>query len=236
MHNFKRVFAFGCSMTQYGWPTWADIYGSVAENFYNYGRSGAGNQFIANQLVEATLRYNIGEGDKVILMWSTESRIDSYKNDGWRTPGNIYNQDEYSDDIVNLFCPRGWHIRDFATIKMTEEFLKNLGCEYFIGAMQKFTEVDEDIAELYDFSYPTLFESVGECWPTVDCVNVDWGNDLDYHPTPMMHYNYLEDAGLNPTEPMKLFAEKWQNRVDKYKTHQEVNWSEDILGTKMVRL
>lgn len=235
--KYNRVFAFGCSMTRYSWPTWADIYGSDAKVFYNYAASGAGNQFISNQLVEASLRYDIGKGDKILLMWSTESRIDSYRKENWLTPGNIYYQEDYSEDIVNLFSPRGRLIRDLATIKMAEVFLQNLGCEYFVGVMQKFTEVDKDILELYNvenFSYPSMLESVGGNWPEIKCTN--WGNTFDYHPDPMMHYNYLNFAGLNPTKSMKLFAEKWQNRVDKYETHQEVEWSDDLLGGEMIRL
>ena len=235
--NYSRIFAFGCSMTRYSWPTWADIYGSDAETFYNYGCSGAGNLFISNQLVEASLRYNIGEGDKILLMWSSENRLDSYNNNSWLTPGNIQTQDSYSKDIVDLFSPRGLLIRDLAIIRMTEAFLQNLGCEYFVGIMQKFVETDKDVFDLYDlknFSYPSMLESVGGRWPEIPCTN--WGNTFDYHPDPMMHYNFLDYAGLNPTESMKLFAKKWQERVDKYKTHQEVNWSDDILGTEMVRL
>lgn len=243
--NYSRVFAFGCSMTRYSWPTWADIYGSDFPEYYNYGSSGAGNVFISNQIVEQSLRHNIGEGDKVLIMWSSETRIDSYDN-GWRTPGNIYTQDEYPKEVENLFSPRGFLIRDLAIVKMTEKFLQSLGCEYFVGVMQKFTkeddnnlntEIDKDIFELYDienFSYPSLLESVGGKWPQINCTN--WGNSADMHPDPIMHYEFLEFAGLNPTESMRKYMENWQQKVDKYKTHQEVGWDDDIQGSEMDRL
>ena len=236
MHKCNRVFAFGCSMTKYSWPTWADIYGSDFPEYYNYGSSGAGNVFISNQIVEQSLRHNIGECDKVLIMWSTETRIDSYYN-GWRTPGNIYTQGEYPKEVQNLFSPRGFLIRDLAIIKTTEKFLRSLGCEYFIGVMQKFTTQDEDISELYDIenlSYPSLLESVGGKWPEINCTN--WGNSADMHPDPIKHYKFLEFAGLNPTESMRTFMENWQQKVDKYETHQEVDWSDDIQGSEMDRL
>ena len=47
-----RIFAFGCSLTQYFYPTWADIlihhYKSEGTTIgENWGRSGAGNQYIS---------------------------------------------------------------------------------------------------------------------------------------------------------------------------------------------
>lgn len=236
MRKCSRVFAFGCSMTKYAWPTWADIYGSDFPEYYNYGSSGAGNVFISNQIVEQSLRYNIGEGDKVLIMWSSETRIDSYDN-SWRTPGNIYTQDEYPKEVENLFSPRGLLIRDLAIVKMTEKFLQSLGCEYFVGVMQKFTTQDKDVSKLYDIenlTYPSLLESVGGKWPEINCTN--WGNTADYHPDPIMHYKFLEFAGLTPTKSMRYFAKKWQDKVDKYETHQELNWSDDIKGSEMDRL
>jgi len=223
-------------MTKYAWPTWADIYGSDFPEYYNYGSSGAGNIFISNQIVEQSLRHNIGEGDKVLIMWSSETRIDSYDN-RWRTPGNIYTQNEYPKEVEDLNSPRGFLIRDLAIIKMTEKFLQSLGCEYFVGVMQKFTTQDEDISELYDIenlTYPSLLESIGGKWPEIYCTS--WGNTVDYHPDPIMHYKFLEFAGLNPTESMKTFMENWQQKVDKYETHQEVDWSVDIQGSEMDRL
>ena len=51
-----RTFAFGCSLTQYFYHTWADILihhykqegATVGEN---WGRSGAGNQYISTRLL-----------------------------------------------------------------------------------------------------------------------------------------------------------------------------------------
>ena len=46
--KFKRAFVFGCSFTQYYWPTWADILGREFNKFENWGQCGGGNQFIFN--------------------------------------------------------------------------------------------------------------------------------------------------------------------------------------------
>ena len=46
----KRIFTFGCSFTNYLWSTWANILGYEFREaeFYNFGKSGAGNQYIFN--------------------------------------------------------------------------------------------------------------------------------------------------------------------------------------------
>ena len=36
----SRLFTFGCSFTNYAWPTWADFLGLEFEHFENWGVSG----------------------------------------------------------------------------------------------------------------------------------------------------------------------------------------------------
>ena len=63
LENYKRFFAFGCSLTRYHWPTWADIIAREIPESYNYGQSGAGNLFISNQVVEANVRHKFNDTD-----------------------------------------------------------------------------------------------------------------------------------------------------------------------------
>ena len=94
--KYKRLFAFGCSFTQHIYPTWADvIYRSMSPDveFFNFGKSGGGNIFIANRLTEANRKYKFNETDLIIVMWTTYCRFDFYKSEeGWVTSGNIYSQ------------------------------------------------------------------------------------------------------------------------------------------------
>ena len=76
---YKRIFAFGCSMTRYRWPTWADIYASdKTTEFYNYAMSAGGNEFIANQIVEACQRFKWDDDDLILVMWSAITRESRY--------------------------------------------------------------------------------------------------------------------------------------------------------------
>ena len=96
--KYKRFFAFGCSMTSYGWPTWADIIAQEIPEYYNYAQSGGGNLFISCQVTEASLRHKFTDTDLVMVMWSSVAREDRHVNGNWLTPGNIYTQNYYDDN------------------------------------------------------------------------------------------------------------------------------------------
>ena len=132
----SRLFTFGCSFTQYLWPTWADILGSRFDHHQNWAECGAGNQFIVNSLVECHHKNQISDSDTVGIMWTNVSRLDTYKNRRWHTPGNIYTQPYYSKDIVDfLFDTRGYYIRDLASIYLAHQLLEKIGCRYYMFSM-----------------------------------------------------------------------------------------------------
>jgi hypothetical protein len=112
--NYKRFFAFGCSFTQYYWPTWADIISNEFKESHNYGRNGAGNFFIYQSLIEAILQHEINKDDLVMIMFSSVTREDRFtKNRGWITPGNLYFQNEYDEKFIkNYMCDHGYLMRD----------------------------------------------------------------------------------------------------------------------------
>jgi len=62
----SRLFAFGCSFTNYSWSTWADCLAPEFDYFENWGQSGAGNDFIFNSVMECDQRYNFGANDTVL--------------------------------------------------------------------------------------------------------------------------------------------------------------------------
>ena len=52
--NKNRIFTFGCSFTQYCWPTWADML--LYENSgKNYGISGGGFDQILSNLIQCDI-------------------------------------------------------------------------------------------------------------------------------------------------------------------------------------
>ena len=77
-----RIFAFGCSLTHYFFPTWADIlirqYENQGYHGENWGRSGAGNQYISTRLWEANTVHRFNKDDVILLQWTSMFRSDRY--------------------------------------------------------------------------------------------------------------------------------------------------------------
>ena len=131
--KYKRFFAFGCSYTNYVWPTWADIIGQDIPIYLNWGNPGAGNHFIFNSIVEADARYNFNKDDLVIVMWTYKEREDRYNNSMWmhdttRTQEKTYGAQwfkKFGDDL------RGFLIRDLGYIAGIQETIKKSNWEQF---------------------------------------------------------------------------------------------------------
>lgn len=204
-----RLFAFGCSFTNYDWPTWADIAAREFDHFENWGRSGGGNAFVFCSLMEAIKRSNITQSDTVAVMWTSISREDRWISpDGWLTLGSIYNQSDYDPSFVARFAdPTGYLIRDLAMISGAEAALELIGCRYHFfsvvpleyhddshAADDCFAKLDQSVLALYqpviDKIKPSMFETV---------FHGDWFSRngeikmarLNPHPTPLEHLEYL---------------------------------------------
>lgn len=210
--NYKRAFLFGCSFTSYYWPTWADLISYEIPNTYLYGKTGAGNFYIYQAVVEALLSHNIGKDDLIMVMFSNVTREDRYtRKDGWVTPGNLFFQDTYDEKFVNkFFCEKGYLMRDCTLIEGIDRIFSTTEADYSLMSMinldsyssdsTKMTGVEE-VLELYSSTIkkiePSVFEVVfNNDWnnnskrPTY---NTHWSNTpyVDNHPTILEHLEYL---------------------------------------------
>ena len=82
--NNKRIFTYGCSVTQHIWPTWADIVLHSARisgySVFNAGLSGIGNTGIKRSVIQTHEKYRITEEDLLLVMWSSFLREDRLTN------------------------------------------------------------------------------------------------------------------------------------------------------------
>lgn len=86
----KRFFAFGCSYTEYSWPTWADLLSFNFDQYYNFGRAGCSNSFIKDKFIEADAKYRFNsETDYVVVMFTGFGRYSYFKN-SWRCTGDLH--------------------------------------------------------------------------------------------------------------------------------------------------
>ena len=105
----SRLFAFGCSFTNYKYWTWANILGSQYDEFENWGQAGAGNTFIFHSIMEADQRHRFGPGDTVIVCWTDIMREDRFiENRGWITVGNVaWAKNVYTKEFVDEVNEQG---------------------------------------------------------------------------------------------------------------------------------
>lgn len=226
--NIKRFFAFGCSHVNYHYPTWADIFIEDLRQRdiqgYNCGRTGSGNQLIANRIWELHAQKNFSKEDLIVISWSSFFREDRYHTgEGWHTPGNIffhamtvpmeqnkyvYRHDSQWKDILHYLS------RDCAIITSTLEGLKNTGARvisttmldpYGDEALINFSDKTKVLLDIYKpWLYPEIipiqnycyYEGVGE-----DDARPKYRNTSDPdtwiiedHPIPLEHLDYLKNV------------------------------------------
>ena len=122
-----RLFTFGCSMTKYHYPTWADILGKHWEYFENWGAPGAGNQFIFNSIIECDQHNRFNESDTVLILWSSMARYDFYQFGHWSHVGNAF-PDKFGK--VQFNCPDGYKMFTYAVVCATHQYLTSKNVKF----------------------------------------------------------------------------------------------------------
>lgn len=254
----KRLFTFGCSYTSWSWPTWADMlvyeYKQRGLEGYNFGRCGAGNQYIFIKLLEADRKYKFTEEDTVIVEWTSMQREDRFAVGRWHTPGSIYSQNIYTSEFMDKWAdPVHYVFRDCALISSVKKMLTLSKVNYVDFTMSTFKYLDssnynlqfEDVNEVLEFygesietTLPSMLEYLDlhkrseedknrrplSYWP---------GNKetlgREWHPTPVEHFKYLSEVLLphlqeTLSESTLGFVEHWDKSITKLK--QPINLEE----------
>jgi len=211
-----RLFTFGCSFTKYHWPTWADLLLTQIEG-ENWGKSGGGNKFIFESLIECMVSRNIDKDDTVIIMWTSFFREDRYMH-GWQTTGNVYNSKPLYDKefLFKYWDDKGAILNNLNFICGAIRVLESIGCKWKMAKMVPFTQCDE-YKERHKFE-PTFDDHISfiskysGLWVDEELMRfnqtnlhqvpvVTWdgwlidkqfkrseGKLVDHHPLPYMHY------------------------------------------------
>ena len=164
--NMKtRLYTFGCSFTEYRWPTWADIVGRDFDIFENWGHRGAGNSYILYSLMECIKRNAIDKNDTVVIMWTSVDRFDRWINGEWKLEGGVFNnQDSYSDKFLKEFAdPTGFLIRDMSIISAARTLLTSIGCDWHFLSTSPLDYKDK-VWETYDTEFYNVDQSVFELY------------------------------------------------------------------------
>lgn len=191
--KMSRLFAFGCSFTNYFWSTWADCLAPEFDSFENWGHPGAGNHYIFNSVMEADQRYHFGAGDTVIVCWTSIDREDRYIDNRWHN--------KFSSKfkmIISQSDERGFLIRDLAYIKAVKTLLEsrpNVRWK-FLSMVELMARPNADDDHSLHRDVMRLYSNVlDDIMPGYD-KTVFAGNwpkpGADPHPTPAEHLAYVD--------------------------------------------
>lgn len=239
----KRLFTFGCSFTDYKWATWANILAYEFDcEFYNFGKSGAGNTFIANQITQANRYFNFNFDDLVMVCWTNISREDRWtSNNGWITPGNIYSQQDYDSKFIkNWANDIHFALRDFSYIDLVDSYLLDKTNYHFLSMCNLVNNINQwdggnhmlsnEVSKIADLYSEQLSKILANFYETLWHGNIDykWRKDWntvhphysDGHPTIYEHYEFLtrvfnyqfSDRTQQAVENLHL---QWKNYIKK---------------------
>jgi hypothetical protein len=239
---YKRFFAFGCSFTDFYWPTWADVLGKEfpVDCYHNFGLCAAGNEFVFHRLTEVHARYNIGPDDLVIVCWTNFAREDRYINGAWKPAGNIFTQNVYPKKWVKeWFDLRGALLKTSSVIAATTHLLESTNCEFHFTSMMPLTEINskdsifaeldyKDIFTVYKPYYDRvkismvehLFNSLPYCRnpnpAIVKYKETDKKYYADNHPNPVQHLQYTEEILIPALASKITISDKTKDWVSQW--------------------
>jgi len=200
----RRLFAFGCSFTNYLWPTWADILGKDYFLFHNWAWPGLGNRAIAERVAEAHAKFKIEPSDLVVVQWTSHLRHDwlhfrrpktDYSH--WRTKGSIFteqNQKFYSKEWMETFWDeRAYYVHTLNNILLVQGFLDGIGCEWYMTSMTDHSKLSIEISgRTVDGEHPDEQGGIFDVWEKtpelLDYRNRIWLEREDKWVLPIMEY------------------------------------------------
>jgi hypothetical protein len=178
---------------------------------YNLGRSGAGNSYMFNQLMQVDAEYEITPDDLVVICWTNVCREDRYAHGEWHVTGNLFSSNVYHPDWVKQWGdPEGFALRDYALIKGADEFLQSVGCSHqhlsMCNIVDRWDQWSDDPQGVSGRAVKMFGNTLDKILPSF--LDVLWQNDynvkrkhdseifgmknIDRHPSPIEHLKYLQ--------------------------------------------
>jgi hypothetical protein len=213
----KRFFAFGCSMTSFAWPSWADLIAmhNGADAYFNCGGPGTGNRTIMQMVHEADAICSFRPEDTVLVMLTSPWRNDTFIRGEWQPRGSVFNDafgDHYTPDWKSKFWSNEMGIMNtwlaaksiydlLTTRKVKFKILTALpykthqASEFFDGSLTDYdVSFYENELEKYLDVKRTLWEYSNDGPYTKE--DRYWFDDMnchDVHPTVIQHAHYVRD-------------------------------------------
>lgn len=205
----KRLFTFGCSFTQWWWPTWADILAPSYDHFENWAIKGCGNRTIVERLSEFVLKNNITSDDTIIVQWTDYHRHDIHMGrakfeSNWSASGGIWINEYTPNWIKEYWTEQSYIMHSLNFINFGINILENLPCKWYITAYVDLQSEIKPFPELH--FYNKLFNHPNWITPPIQEYTTAHGYTCtsfvcdklkdDHHPSPRYHALWLEDCLL----------------------------------------
>lgn len=252
----NRLFAFGCSFTNYRWQTWVDSIADQFDEVQNWGMSGSGNQSISIRLTQCHKSHNITKDDTVLIMWTNVAREDRWSTAGWQNAGNRRTnpQEKYKKD-PELADLEWYALRDYTTITNTVWLLNHLGCKYEMYSMipitERYDQYDVESNDILDKA-KTIADVFGNelerIKPSVMDVlyNGQWPNPFDkngirdMHPLPSEHLKYMDlVSSYTPTEDARKRAyeqDTWiRDKIKSFGKSDKILSEEELIEIQKIK-
>ena len=189
---YNRLFTFGCSYTQFLWPTWADIIANDLQiEHQQWGISGIGNIAIASRILECDLKHKFTKDDLIIVNWSSWHRIDLLnEHRHWCTGGNAFNNPQFPPSYLKKY----WNQNDDIVKNCTAIILSNKGVNidyqsHMIDYEGK-TEYEETSYDFTHYQYLLANMPNKNIFNTIN--NSRFSNTVvDHHPDILTHLNHV---------------------------------------------
>jgi hypothetical protein len=192
-------------MTEYGWPTWADIVGHTLHlegyEYYNFASAGSGNYYILASMIKANHDFQFTDTDIIMVMWSSWSREDRYLpgkfSAAWTNQGNVLNGDIYDPQFIQRYWSLEHDIIKSITSISAARAMFNISWE---GSINVYESTGSELPGRHD----PLLDAVTQIrlhntFPTVDIDTVVPGSpryhrlQLDGHPSPAEHLQFVKE-------------------------------------------
>jgi hypothetical protein len=196
-----RLITSGCSFTSFRYPTWPWFLADAYDETYNYGQTGAGNEYIFNSIIAADTDLHFREDDTVIVAWSGVHRYDKFKETRpgspiWDTNGD-WVWDPNFRELEPYVNETGWEHKSLNYMLATARYLTARNIKYLFTSLFDLRELSclskDAVMDLHShhFIFPEGLNKVTENARVISKVTGDG------HPNLMEHQrNALDMAEL----------------------------------------
>lgn len=203
---YDRFFAFGCSHTNYRWPTWADIIATdLGIPYYNLGVAGIGNVGIMHKIVAADLKYTFTDNDLIIIMWSHWAREDRYLGNCWEAHGSVFNNPFYDKKFIKKYWSNANDIIKNSTAIISTNKMYKEKIQFQCHIMEP-AEAEDDQPGKMKKHEQKLIDFYSPYIPKDHILDDYPGYNFDGHPTVTGHLRFVTDH-MYPNIGLKIKPE-----------------------------